>query len=522
MSTEHTANQPNDQTLELQEAYDLHHIQLISGEQILNVTSDHFMEWLPRIAPPLVLSLLCVGIIILRSMGLRIGWTGSPDVLANWNWLVPALGGIFLAVVLVWMFVPRTKGSKRSLPSSWISRLFLLLAFVAMAALTVMSLQGMPVVYTDPAMQMSLSDFFLDPVIIVALLVALLGIAAAVYIYIESENDHLILTNSRVILSDRQVFGDYQIDQISIRDIQDVRSTSDTYLQHWLKYGTITVQSVRKKLVFRKAEQATEFQRQVMAEVKALRNKRSEKDFREIIDTKVYDKPPAEELPEANLVLSTSPVLLRWLLPDNPQVGEDGTITWRPHWVFLIVQLTKPVLFLVLAFLAVIVASQFPANAPLIGSGMMVIAMAVVLVIFLGWAAYEVEDHVNDLYILTPTNIIDVEQKPWGPADRRSASLGAVQNVTSKTTLISRALKYGDVFVETAGKGEFTFPKVPYPAEVVRMINNYQDEFRLGDKKRSLEDMALLLKYYHNEQLKQNQASGSRMGSASPADSNRS
>jgi hypothetical protein len=519
MSTQQKASRPNAQTLELQEAYDLHHIKLISGEQMLNVTSDHFMEWLPRIAPPLVLSLLCAGIIILRSMGLRVGWGESPQFATEL--LVPVLGGIFLAVVLVWVFAPRSVRSKRSLPSGWISRLFLLLAFVAMAALIVLSWQGVPVVYADPAIQMSLSEFFFDPVILVSLLVALLGIAAAVYIYIESENDHLILTNYRVILSDRQVFGEYQIDQISLRDVQDVRSTSDSYLQYWLDYGTITVQSVRKTLVFKKAERATKFQAEVMAEVKALRNQRSDKDFREVIDTKVYGKPPAEEVPEADLVLSTSPVLLRWLLPDNPQISADGTITWRPHWVFLIVQLTKPVVFVVLAFLAILVAAQFPVGNPLLSGGWMILAIALVLVVFLGWAAYEVEDHVNDLYILTPTNIVDVEQKPWGPADRRSASLGAVQNVTSKTTLISRWWNYGDVFVETAGKGEFTFHKVPYPSEVVRMINNYQDEFRLGDKKRSLEDMALLLKYYHNEQLKQNQAPESRMGSASPADSNR-
>jgi cytoskeletal protein RodZ len=519
MSTEHTASHPDDQTLELQEAYDLHHIQLISGEQILNVTSDHFMEWLPRIAPPLVLSLICVGIIILRSMGLRIGWGETPQFSAEW--LVPVIGGIFLAVVLIWVFVPRSVGSKRSLPSGWISRLFLLLAFVAMAALVVLSWQGVPVVYTDPAMQMSLSEFFFDPVILVALLIALLGIGAAVYIYVESENDHLILTNSRVILSDRQVFGEYQIDQISLRDIQDVRSKSDTYLQYWLNYGTITVQSVRKTLVFKKAERATTFQEQVMAEVKALRNQRNAKDFREVIDTKVYGKPPAEELPQADLMLSTSPAILRRVLPDNPQIDEDGTITWRPHWVFLIIQLTKPVLFIVVSFLAIIVAAQFPVGNPLLGSGWTVVLMALVLVVFLGWAAYEVEDHVNDLYILTPTNIIDVEQKPWGPSDRRSASLSAVQNVTSKTTLVSRWWNYGDVFVETAGKGEFTFHKVPYPAEVVRMINNYQDEFRLGEKKRSLEDMALLLKYYHSEQLKQHPDANSGMGAASPADSNR-
>jgi hypothetical protein len=136
-----------------------------------------------------------------------------------------------------------------------------------------------------------------------------------------------------------------------------------------------------------------------------------------------------------------------------------------------------------------------------------------VLVIFFGWAAYRYEDHINDLYILSPTSITDIEKKPWGPEDRRNASLGALQNVTSKTTLISRWLKYGDVFLETAGKGEFTFHRVPYPNEVVRTINNYQDEFRRGERKRSLDDMGSMLRYYHDEQIKERQ---NRAASASP------
>jgi hypothetical protein len=53
---------------------------------------------------------------------------------------------------------------------------------------------------------------------------------------------------------------------------------------------------------------------------------------------------------------------------------------------------------------------------------------------------------------------------------------------------------------------------VPYPDEVVRTINNYQDEFRRGEKKRNLEDMGLLIKYYHEEQMK----GGARPASASP------
>jgi hypothetical protein len=73
-------------------------------------------------------------------------------------------------------------------------------------------------------------------------------------------------------------------------------------------------------------------------------------------------------------------------------------------------------------------------------------------------------------------------------------------------------MNYGDVFLETAGRGEFTFHQVPYPDEVVRTINNYQDEFRRGEKKRNLEDMGLLIKYYHEEQMK----GGARPASASP------
>jgi hypothetical protein len=163
--------------------------------------------------------------------------------------------------------------------------------------------------------------------------------------------------------------------------------------------------------------------------------------------------------------------------------------------------LIPPVVFLVVSFFVIIVASQLDFITGFWVAPLMILS----LIVFLGWGAYRYEDHINDLYILSPTSITDIEKKPWGPEDRRNASLGALQNVTSKTTLVSRWLNYGDVFLETAGKGEFTFHKVPYPNEVVRTINNYQDEFRRGEKKRSLEDMGLMIKYYHDEQIKEHQ-----------------
>jgi len=121
-----------------------------------------------------------------------------------------------------------------------------------------------------------------------------------------------------------------------------------------------------------------------------------------------------------------------------------------------------------------------------------------ILIAFLAWSAWEIEDFRNDMYILTPTNIIDIEKKPFGPEDRRAASLGAITNVSFETTFISNFLGYGNVVVETAGSGgKFTFLHVPKPRDVVTMINDYYVMFKRADKERSLNDMLELLRHYH-------------------------
>jgi hypothetical protein len=129
-----------------------------------------------------------------------------------------------------------------------------------------------------------------------------------------------------------------------------------------------------------------------------------------------------------------------------------------------------------------------------------------ILIAFLAWSAWEIEDFRNDMYILTPTNIIDIEKKPFGPEDRRAASLGAITNVSFETTFISNFLGYGNVVVETAGSGgKFTFLHVPKPRDVVTMINDYYVMFKRVDKERSLNDMLELLRHYHLAQQRHNE-----------------
>jgi hypothetical protein len=492
------------QTREFIEKYNLRHIELINDEYMLEVTSDHFMEWLPRVVPLVAIALVCVLAAIMNASGLRLEMGSNID--DPFNMIVLGVLGI---IALGWALTPMRAAATRSRASTIFTRMAMSIGVFVILAVAVLYARGGLELANEPGVGLSLQTLVFNPVNIVLIILAVLFAVSAFYVYVESENDHLILTNQRVIRSDREVLGKYQTDQIYVYDIQDVVSKTENYFQHWLKYGNITVQSVRRKLEFRGAEYAQDLQAKIIAQMKAVRSERNMEDLHEVVDTKVYGRPAYRGLPKRGMILSESPAWLRYLAPDNPEIDDKGTIIWRPHWVFLILTLVPPVVFLVASFFVIIVAFQ----TGFLAAFWMVPLIIGVLLVFFGWAAYRYEDHINDLYILSPTSITDIEKKPWGPEDRRNASLGALQNVTSKTTLISRWLKYGDVFLETAGKGEFTFHRVPYPNEVVRTINNYQDEFRRGERKRSLDDMGSMLKYYHDEQIKERQ---NRTASASP------
>ena len=137
----------------------------------------------------------------------------------------------------------------------------------------------------------------------------------------------------------------------------------------------------------------------------------------------------------------------------------------------------------------------------ILSGGWLAALLLIITAVFVGWSAWEIEDHRNDLYILTLTTIIDVEKKPFGPEDRRTASLGAIQNVNFKVNTFSQLLGFGDVLLETAGSGgKFTFHRIPNAEDAAATINDYLAAFKKDEKERNLNDTLTLLNYYHQAQ----------------------
>ncbi|MBI3242256.1 MAG: cyclic nucleotide-binding domain-containing protein [Chloroflexi bacterium] len=103
-----------------------------------------------------------------------------------------------------------------------------------------------------------------------------------------------------------------------------------------------------------------------------------------------------------------------------------------------------------------------------------VITLAVsltVFIIFVGSALYQFLDWRNDIYMVTSTQIIDLERKPFGDESRKAANLESVMNVTyTKPSLLANFLNYGTVTVQTGPGGEMKFFNVFNPLSVQQDI----------------------------------------------------
>jgi hypothetical protein len=99
------------------------------------------------------------------------------------------------------------------------------------------------------------------------------------------------------------------------------------------------------------------------------------------------------------------------------------------------------------------------------------------MIFLLPWWLWKFADWQNEIYQVTTTRIIDVEQKPlYVREERREASLGMIQNISLEIPgILGKLLNYGSVTIETAGAEAFTFDYVKDPRGVQADISRRAD-----------------------------------------------
>lgn len=470
-------------------------------EKSIHVCRHHWVMLLRDSLLPVGLAFMAAALAYYRAIGgdfleLDVGPVGEVDLFNRF------IIFLIVAIFIVWFLLPMITSNRRKTRQALIGLAALL------SALFYFRYQGGRFFYVTGNPNQAFDTFN----------IVLLGIICAcllwaIYVVFDWLNDFLILTDQRVIYDDEKLFVRRVQDQITIDDIQNVRvrtgeKTLLGYIQHHLKFGTIVVQSAsfRKDIVFKTAYNPAEMQRHIMAEVKKLQANRSKEDFDNIIKTKILKTAPKPAQPPPKPRPRSA--LSSWLgtiLPENPEQKEDGTIIWRPHWIFAVTALARPVG----AFLLLLVILWLGVSVEAIPGGWFWVILLSGIVGFVLWFAWVFEDYRNDMYILTLSQVVDLEKIPFGPENRRSASLGSLQNVQLKTSFIGRLIGYGDVELETAGgrgDSKLTFHGVPDPNEVVFLINQYRAQFQRGEKERSLNDTITLLEAFYKHLQQQQPA----------------
>jgi uncharacterized membrane protein YdbT with pleckstrin-like domain len=329
-------------------------------------------------------------------------------------------------------------------------------------------------------------------------LVIILSVIALIYIvyeFIDWRNDYYAITDQRLIHRERTLLIRDQQSELPMNKLQNVSVDRPGILSWILDYGDLTIDAsgVRSKVKFPdigKPDQVAEIilnqsQRMHGDSHASQRVKMRDELIKElqIVPSKEEPKQGGRKHPtRPKFTLRTRRSLgnIRNAFLPHMRVVQGDTILYHKHWLQLMEVITLPAAgVLVYVALLVLLRLFVPEVAQIIYGTPLEIGVIVLGIGLLLWALYRYEDWRNDIYILTPDRIIDIDRSPFGigASSRREARLAAVQNVNlDMTGLWDNAFDIGDVIIQTAGaEGTLTFERVYDPHGVQRDIVNYME-----------------------------------------------
>jgi Bacterial PH domain len=471
-------------------------LELDEGEEILYQCHHHWLMLVVDEIVPFFVVVLFGGIAIYRALG---GGLFALDITQaqRLDWASFILIGLLGVLAVVWargleLTSKRvTKNLQRA--ATWA----LQIAMLCVAAIFWYRFQGGRVFVLNPG---EAAPFDLLNLVLIGIAIA--GVVWMLYTALDWRDDALVLTNTRIILDKDQFLVRHIQEQILLIDLQQVNLRQNTYPQVLFGYGTITVQSFSlKKIMLDYAANPKEMERRIKEESTKISKKVEPNIVRRMVAERVFDEKKAANGAighDKKFHVTTKGAnrtgIFAWLFPANPQIDEkSGQITWRPSSVYVAIQILKPVTIWLVTTL--VVAFLIPSLAELMWVAVLV--WVVVTLVCAGWIFWQREELVNDVYILNKREIIDVDQKPFGPIDRRSAPIDRIQNISFDVTFIEQLLGFGTVKVQTGGSGDFSFNHVPDPRGVQAMINDYLTDFKKGAQERNLQNSIDVFREYH-------------------------
>jgi len=392
------------------------------------------------------------------------------------------------------------------------------------------------------------------PVYGIALFACLLW---AAYRALDWWNDVYIVTNKRVVHSDKVLFLSDSRNEIPIEKIQSQNVSRGGPISVLLNISDLRITSAASDtqgVIFAQVGDVQRIQRAITAQQQrvAERNSAAERErlrnqIKGQIRHYVLQQPTP---PEKSKTPAPAPVSQRrrWIRPwrrrskvvvkppkkagwgsnwkslYGTEMREGKTVTWRKsHWALL-----KQIFWGLVALFAIIALGLFflfGGIPPELSSSGVYSALLIFLVPALLYVTWQWADWRRDLYQLTETTIIDIDSLPFGMRyHEQKAELSKIQDIkTVRRGIINTLLDFGDVQVRVAGNAEpFTFDGVPRPHYVADEIAERMEILKLRGEERAARDQTRqivdAIVAYHRLVTERDQAEARAAPSTHPPD----
>jgi CRP-like cAMP-binding protein len=313
----------------------------------------------------------------------------------------------------------------------------------------------------------------------------------AIWNAIDWSNDYYIVTNQRVIWLEK-VVGLYDSRQEApLSSILSVGVETDQ-LGRILDYGNVIVRTFVGRLEFDYVDhpnQAAEMIREYWERIKSITTVSQKEVMKNTILQKLgrpVEKKKEPELPPVvtvNSSLANQP--LWWVALKGVftlRTEEAGKVIYHKHWIVFLEQAWQPILinlglFALQVWRGIYLYSSpaeslvYRNSAGALRPDTITVALPMLSLPFLVWLVYEYVDWKNDMFLLTPEEIFDIDRTPFGKEEKRAAQIENILSISYKREgLIAYIFNYGTVEI-TVGGSKFDFQDVADPASVQADIN---------------------------------------------------
>lgn len=326
-------------------------------------------------------------------------------------------------------------------------------------------------------------------------------------------NDYYLITNQRVVYLEKVLLLYESRQETPLGAILSITKQTGLFGRIF-GFGDIAIRTYTGVLYFRNLS-CPDYVIKLLTEQWERAKKRLTREDHEEMEALLRDKfihnenEEEKETKEATFTGQTQ-VKSGWILTTmaslfGMRTEVDGVITYRTHWFILTGKIFLPTLaiLILLILFSIYGGGNFtflPQNIFFLIFGLLTLGVTI-------WWVYRFVDWRNDLYIITLDQLVDVNRKPLGLEDRRSAPIKNIQSVEYKRLGIFGLLfNFGTIFIRI-GDTEFTFDYVHNPSQVQKEIFDRYTDLMNVDKDaqtdRERRRMAEWMEAYHHIMMEQ-------------------